>query len=42
MHRDGRMTTARMAEMVRGYLLLLEEHLEEARAFDRELADVAA
>jgi hypothetical protein len=43
MHRDGRITTGRMRELVGGYLLLCEEHLEEARAFERELtADVAA
>jgi hypothetical protein len=43
MHRDGRMTTNRMAELVKGYVLLCEEHLEEARAFARELtADVSA
>jgi len=43
MHADGRMTTSRMAEVVKGYVLLCDEHLELARAFERELtADVAA
>jgi hypothetical protein len=37
MHDDGRMTTNRMAEVVKGYVLLCSEHLEEARAFEREL-----
>jgi hypothetical protein len=38
MHEDGRMTTNRMAEIVKGYVLLCSEHLEEARALERELA----
>lgn len=38
MHDDGRMTTNRMVEVVKGYVLLCSEHLEEARAFERELA----
>jgi hypothetical protein len=38
MHSEGRMTTSRMAEVVKGYVLLCEEHLEEARAFAGELA----
>jgi hypothetical protein len=42
LHREGSMTTARLLEIFPSYLVLLEEHLEEARAFDRELAaDVA-
>ena len=43
MHDDGRLTTGRTAEVLRSYILLSEESLELARAFDRELAaDVAA
>jgi hypothetical protein len=39
---DG-MTTARMCEIVKTYLVLCEEHLEGARAFAMELtADVPA
>jgi hypothetical protein len=38
MHEDGRITTSRMAEIVKGYVLLCDEHLELARAFERELA----
>jgi hypothetical protein len=38
MHRDGRITTARMAEIVKTYLVLAEEHVEEAKAFEAELA----
>jgi hypothetical protein len=37
MHVDGRMTTSRMLEIVKGYVLLCDEHLELARAFEREL-----
>jgi hypothetical protein len=37
MHEDGRITTGRMVEIMKGYLLLCEEHLEEARAFEKEL-----
>jgi hypothetical protein len=43
MHTDGRVTTNRMVEIVKGYVLLCDEHLELARAFERELtADVPA
>jgi hypothetical protein len=43
MHSDGRMTTNRMAELMKGYVLLCSEHLELARAFEKELAaDVPA
>jgi hypothetical protein len=43
MHADGRVTTERMAELMKSYVLLCEEHLELARAFERELsADVPA
>jgi hypothetical protein len=42
MHADGRMTTSRMAEIVKGYVLLCDEHLELARAFERELMADAA
>jgi hypothetical protein len=39
---DG-MTTARMCDVIKTYIVLCEEHLELARAFERELtADVAA
>jgi hypothetical protein len=41
MHRDGRITTGRMAEIVKGYVLLCEEHLELARAFASELTTLA-
>jgi hypothetical protein len=43
MHREGQITTARLSEVMPSYLALCEEHLEEARAFVKELAtDVAA
>jgi hypothetical protein len=43
MHADGRMTTARLREIFPSYIELCTEHLEEARAFERELAaDVAS
>jgi hypothetical protein len=32
------MTTTRMREILKTYVVLAEEHLEEARAFARELA----
>ena len=38
---DG-MTDARMGEILKTYTVLCEEHLEEARAFEKELADVPA
>jgi hypothetical protein len=38
MHADGRITTARLAEIFPSYVSLCEEHLEEAKAFARELA----
>jgi hypothetical protein len=43
MHAEGRITTARLAEIFPSYIALCEEHLEEAKAFARELTtDVAA
>jgi hypothetical protein len=43
MYAGGGITTARMTELVKGYVLLCEEHLESARAFAKELAaDVPA
>ena len=38
MHDDGRITTARLSEVMPSYLALCEEHLEAARAFAKELA----
>ena len=35
---DDRITTARLSEVMKSYLLLCEEHLEEAKAFAKELA----
>lgn len=37
MHRDGRMTTARLREIFPSYIALCEEHLEEAKSFEKEL-----
>jgi hypothetical protein len=37
MHADGRVETGRMLELVKGYVLLCDEHLELARGFEREL-----
>jgi hypothetical protein len=43
MHNDGRITTQRMAALMKGYVLLCSEHLELARASEKELAaDVPA
>jgi hypothetical protein len=43
MHAEGRITTDRLREIFPSYIALAEEHLEEARAFERELAaDVTA
>ncbi len=43
MYQGDRLTAARAAEIFKGYVLLCDEHLELARAFERELAaDVAA
>jgi hypothetical protein len=43
MHAEGRVTTERMAKLMRDYVLLCEEYLELARAFQKELAaDVPA
>jgi hypothetical protein len=39
---DDRITKARMAEIFPSYVTLCEEHLEEAKAFARELAVDAA
>jgi hypothetical protein len=38
MHADGRITTARLAEIFPTYIELCEEHLALAKAFERELA----
>jgi hypothetical protein len=38
MHRDGRVTTERMAQLMKDYVLLCEEYLEVARAWATELA----
>jgi hypothetical protein len=38
MHKDGRITAARLSEVMPSYVLLLEEHLELARSFQKELA----
>jgi hypothetical protein len=43
MHAEGRVTTERMAILMRDYVLLCEEFLEQSRAWQRELeAEVAA
>ena len=43
MHRDGRVPTERMAILMRDYVLLCEEFLEQSRAWQKELeAEVAA
>ena len=42
MHEDGRVTTGRMVEIVKGYVLLCDEYLEEARSFEKELTDKAS
>jgi hypothetical protein len=39
---EGRITPARLAEVWPSYITLCEEHLEEARAFEREIAGVVA
>jgi hypothetical protein len=42
MHREGRMTTTRMATLAKDYVTLCDAHLEEAKAFAAELTvDVA-
>ena len=38
MHASGGISTGRLLEILPSYLTLCEEHLELARAFDRELA----
>jgi hypothetical protein len=42
MHRNGQITTSRLREIFPSYLELCKEHLEEAKAFARELAVDAA
>jgi hypothetical protein len=43
MHREGRISTARLREIFPSYIALCEEHLALAKAFAEELtADVAA
>jgi hypothetical protein len=37
LHREGSISTERLREIYPGYLVLLEEHLELARAFEKEL-----
>ena len=38
MHRNGQITAGRLREIFPSYIALCEEHLEEARAFEKELA----
>jgi len=38
LHRNGEITTARLVEIFPSYVTLCEEHLEEAKAFARELS----
>jgi hypothetical protein len=38
---DGRITAVRLAEIFPSYIALAEEHLAEAKAFEKELSGVA-
>jgi hypothetical protein len=42
MHREGRIPTSRAVELAKSYVTLTEEHLELARAWERELMSLAA